>query len=120
MIKHLSSEMDKGVYEFTQEQIGDVHTVASLCKKFLKELPDPMIPEAVHEDFLTCARMTDETDRLTRLHELVYNLPTAHYHTLKFLMRHLMTVAEQSEGNKVRHSFFRLCTCPYNYTEYCI
>ncbi len=101
MIKHLSSEMDKGVYEFTQEEIGDVQTVASLFKKFLKELPDPMIPEAVHDEFIACARLADESDRLTRLHELVYNLPTAHYHTLKFIMLHLTMVAGQSDLNKV-------------------
>ena len=101
LIKNMSAEMDKGVYEFSQEEISDVHTVTSLFKKFFKELPDPMIPEAAHDSFIECARMGDEEQRLTRLAELVRDLPMAHYHTLKYLMQHLKRVAGQSELNKV-------------------
>lgn len=35
----------------------DVHTVASLLKLYLRELPEPVIPFAKYEDFLTCAQL---------------------------------------------------------------
>lgn len=35
----------------------DVHTVASLLKLYLRELPEPVIPFCKYEDFLTCAQL---------------------------------------------------------------
>lgn len=35
----------------------DVHTVASLLKLYLRELPEPVIPFARYEDFLSCAQL---------------------------------------------------------------
>lgn len=35
----------------------DVHTVASLLKLYLRELPEPVIPFSKYEDFLTCAQL---------------------------------------------------------------
>lgn len=34
----------------------DVHTVASLLKLYLRELPEPVIPFCKYEDFLSCAQ----------------------------------------------------------------
>ena len=92
--------MDKGSYSLSEHD--DVHIVSSLLKKFLKELPDPLIPGAVYNEFIACAREEDEEKKMNRLKELVHNLPTAHYHTLKFLMKHLRKVTTFHEVNKVR------------------
>lgn len=35
----------------------DVHTVASLLKLYLRELPEPVIPFCKYDDFLTCAQL---------------------------------------------------------------
>ena len=95
----MSVEMDKGNYEFSE--YGDIHTIGSLLKKFFKELPDPAVPVGLYDDFVTCAKETNEEERLSMLKELVYRLPTAHYHTVKFLMKHLKKVAAHSDQNKV-------------------
>uniref|UniRef100_A0A665V754 Rho GTPase activating protein 22 n=1 Tax=Echeneis naucrates TaxID=173247 RepID=A0A665V754_ECHNA len=39
----------------------DVHTVASLLKLYLRELPEPVIPFSKYEDFLTCAQLLHST-----------------------------------------------------------
>ena len=100
LIKSMSAEMDKGNYDFSD--YGDIHTVGSLLKKFFKELPDPAVPAHLYDDFVACAKEANDEDRLSSLKELVFQLPTAHYHTLKFLMRHLKKVASHSDENKVR------------------
>lgn len=41
-----------GIYSNT-----DVHTVASLLKLYLRELPEPVVPFCKYEDFLTCAQI---------------------------------------------------------------
>lgn len=99
LIKSMSAEMDKGNYEFSE--YGDIHTVGSLLKKFFKELPDPAIPVSLYDDFVSCVKEPDEEERLTSLKDLVYQLPMAHYHTVKYLMKHLKKVAAHSEQNKV-------------------
>lgn len=102
MINQMSSQMDKGHYLFEYSDYGqDIHTAASLLKKFFKELPDPLIPDNMYAHFLACARLADEKVRLTTLKELVYRLPTAHYHTLRFLIRHLVVVSTHHVQNKV-------------------
>ena len=42
-----------------------------------------------------------EGEQVTRLRGLVFHLPTANYHTLRYLTSHLNKVAEHSEENKV-------------------
>ena len=46
-----------------------------------------------------------EVEQVTRLRGLVFHLPMAHYHTLRFLTVHLNKVVEHAEQNKVGHSF---------------
>ncbi|KTG41271.1 hypothetical protein cypCar_00042283, partial [Cyprinus carpio] len=47
----------------------DVHTVASLLKLYLRELPEPVVPFCKYEDFLTCAQILakDEEEHLMTL-----------------------------------------------------
>ncbi len=104
----ISAEMDKGNYSFPDYE--DIHVMSSLLKKFLKELPDPLIPGAVYNDFIACGREENEEKRLSRLKELVYHLPTAHYHTLKFIMKHLRKVTTSHDINKVL-TYATLCVC---------
>lgn len=40
----------------------DVHTVASLLKLYLRELPEPVIPYAKYEDFLSCAKLLSKEE----------------------------------------------------------
>lgn len=34
----------------------DVHTVASLLKLYLRELPEPLVPYSRYEEFLACGK----------------------------------------------------------------
>lgn len=103
MINNMSAQMDKGNYLFDFSDYGqDVHTVASLLKKFLKDLPDALLPDNFYHKFVACARLPEEETRLSVLKDLVFQLPTAHYHTLRFIMRHLGKVVAHSKENKVK------------------
>lgn len=37
----------------------DVHTVASLLKLYLRELPEPVVPWTQYHDFLSCTNSLD-------------------------------------------------------------
>lgn len=45
----------------------DVHTVASLLKLYLRELPEPVIPYAKYEDFLSCAKLLSKEEEAVSL-----------------------------------------------------
>lgn len=42
----------------------DVHTVASLLKLYLRELPEPVIPFHKYDEFLTCAKLLGKDDEM--------------------------------------------------------
>ena len=55
-----------------------------------------------YKDFLEVIKESmGEMEQVKRLRGLVFHLPVAHYHTLKFLLRHLNRIAQHSDKNKV-------------------
>ncbi|XP_005412647.2 PREDICTED: rho GTPase-activating protein 22 [Chinchilla lanigera] len=81
----------------------DVHTVASLLKLYLRELPEPVIPFARYEDFLSCAQLLtkDEGEGTLELAKQVRNLPQANYNLLKYICKFLDEVQSHSDVNKM-------------------
>ncbi|XP_051523097.1 rho GTPase-activating protein 22-like isoform X2 [Myxocyprinus asiaticus] len=67
----------------------DVHTVASLLKLYLRELPEPVIPFCKYDDFLTCAQLLakDEEEGIQELGKLVKTLPAANFNLLKYICK---------------------------------
>ncbi|KAM6329780.1 rho GTPase-activating protein 22 isoform 2-T2 [Podargus strigoides] len=81
----------------------DVHTVASLLKLYLRELPEPVIPFAKYEDFLSCGQLLskDEGEGTQELVKQVKNLPQANYNLLKYICKFLDEVQAHSSINKM-------------------
>lgn len=51
---------------FSLHSNTDVHTVASLLKLYLRELPEPVVPYAKYEDFLSCAKLLSKEEEAVR------------------------------------------------------
>uniref|UniRef100_A0A2K5RXA6 Rho GTPase activating protein 22 n=1 Tax=Cebus imitator TaxID=2715852 RepID=A0A2K5RXA6_CEBIM len=81
----------------------DVHTVASLLKLYLRELPEPVVPFARYEDFLSCAQLLtkDEGEGTLELAKQVSNLPQANYNLLRYICKFLHEVQAYSNVNKM-------------------
>ncbi|XP_061666960.1 rho GTPase-activating protein 22 isoform X2 [Syngnathoides biaculeatus] len=81
----------------------DVHTVASLLKLYLRELPEPVIPFCKYEDFLTCAHLLakDEEEGVQELGKQVSTLPLPNYNLLKYICKFLDEVQSHSNENKM-------------------
>ncbi|KAG5831691.1 hypothetical protein ANANG_G00306430 [Anguilla anguilla] len=81
----------------------DVHTVASLLKLYLRELPEPVVPFSQYQDFLTCAQLLakDEEAGIEELAKQVKTLPLANHNLLKYICKFLDEVQSHSSQNKM-------------------
>uniref|UniRef100_A0A3B3UAX6 Rho GTPase activating protein 25 n=1 Tax=Poecilia latipinna TaxID=48699 RepID=A0A3B3UAX6_9TELE len=77
----------------------DVHTVASLLKLYLRELPEPVVPWSQYQDFLDCTNLLDT--RSKELEQQVALLPRANYNILSYVCRFLFQVQQHSDVNKM-------------------
>ncbi|KAF0031590.1 hypothetical protein F2P81_016145 [Scophthalmus maximus] len=81
----------------------DVHTVASLLKLYLRELPEPVIPFHKYDEFLASAKLLGKDDEMgiKELRKLVESLPPVNFNLLKYICRFLDEVQSYSGVNKM-------------------
>ncbi|XP_069070281.1 rho GTPase-activating protein 25 isoform X2 [Pleurodeles waltl] len=102
LVKQLRNAFDAGERP-SFDRDTDVHTVASLFKLYLRELPEPVIPWSQYEDFLLCGQFinTDEDKARQELLHQVSLLPKDNYNLLSFICRFLHEIQLNSAVNKM-------------------
>ncbi|XP_066892092.1 rho GTPase-activating protein 24 isoform X3 [Kogia breviceps] len=102
LVKELQDAFDCGEKP-SFDSNTDVHTVASLLKLYLRELPEPVIPYAKYEDFLSCAKLLSKEEEagVKGLAKQVKSLPVVNYNLLKYICRFLDEVQSYSGINKM-------------------
>ncbi|XP_054609233.1 rho GTPase-activating protein 22 [Dunckerocampus dactyliophorus] len=102
LVKELQEAFDCGDKPLFDSNT-DVHTVASLLKLYLRELPEPVIPFCKYEDFLTCAQLLakNEEEGVQELGKQVNTLPLANYNLLKYICKFLDEVQSHCNENKM-------------------
>ncbi|XP_062709364.1 uncharacterized protein LOC109409609 isoform X2 [Aedes albopictus] len=66
--------------------------VATVLKKFLRELPDPIIPVLFYDKFIEASKITSDAVAAETLRLLIHELPIHHGNTLKHIMVHLIRI----------------------------
>lgn len=85
----------------SEENCGDINSVASVLKTWFRELPDPLLTRQLYPEFIRAANIEDPSLQLMNLHQVTNQLPDPNYATLKFLMCHLNKVQANQEVNKM-------------------
>ncbi|XP_042360826.1 rho GTPase-activating protein 23 isoform X4 [Plectropomus leopardus] len=102
MVSMLQDQLNKGVdINPAEEKWQDLNVVSSLLKSFFRKLPEPLFTNDKYNDFIDANRMESASERLKTMKKLIRDLPDYYYHTLKFLVCHLKTVADNSDKNKM-------------------
>ncbi|XP_056309992.1 rho GTPase-activating protein 23 isoform X6 [Danio aesculapii] len=102
VVSSLQEQLNKGAdINITEEKWQDLNVVSSLLKSFFRKLPEPLFTDDKYNDFIEANRMENASDRLRTMKKLIRDLPDYYFHTLKFLIGHLKTVADHSEKNKM-------------------
>ncbi|KAH9440544.1 hypothetical protein MJO28_016246 [Puccinia striiformis f. sp. tritici] len=83
------------------DKFNDISAITSTLKNYFRQLPNPLFTFELHEAFVTVASMAQENIRLEALERVIYQLPGAHFETLKVLMIHLSNIEKQCEHNKM-------------------
>ncbi|XP_050795944.1 rho GTPase-activating protein 25 isoform X2 [Gopherus flavomarginatus] len=102
LVKQLRDAFDAGERP-SFDRDTDVHTVASLFKLYLRELPEPVVPWLQYEDFLLCGMLLN-ADEMKGHQELVKQLsllPRVNYNLLSYICRFLHEIQLNSSVNKM-------------------
>uniref|UniRef100_A0A674MAX8 Myosin IXB n=1 Tax=Takifugu rubripes TaxID=31033 RepID=A0A674MAX8_TAKRU len=89
-----------------------IHTVTGLVKRWLRELPDPLMTFDLYTDFLHAAELPDKAEKIRAVYQKVDELPPANYNTLERLIFHLVRVAKEEEHNKMSPSSLAIVFAP--------
>ncbi|XP_034462540.1 rho GTPase-activating protein 24-like isoform X2 [Hippoglossus hippoglossus] len=102
LVKELQEAFDAGERP-SLDSSTDVHTVASLLKLYLRQLPEPLVPYGCYQDFLLCGQTlkSDHTQGLGELRSLLHDLPVANFNLLNFICQFLNEVQSFSGSNKM-------------------
>ncbi|XP_076025116.1 rho GTPase-activating protein 24-like [Genypterus blacodes] len=102
LVKELQEAFDAGERP-SFDSSTDVHTVASLLKLYLRQLPEPLVPHSCYQHFLLCGQKmsSDRTLGLVQLRNLLHELPVANFNLLNFICQFLNDVQSYSSSNKM-------------------
>lgn len=89
----------------TYSNPGDIHCAAVIIKKFLRELPEPIMTFKLYDIIITSTAIPDVTAKLKVVWHILHNdLPIENFVLLKFLMEFLNEVLAHSAVNKMTAS----------------
>ncbi|CAG0918258.1 unnamed protein product [Notodromas monacha] len=96
--------------------LTEVHPniIANVLKLYLRQLPEPLLPAYLYNDFIRIAAEYPENDEeadspralraINSMRDIAAKLPKVHRDTLSFLMHHLTRVAAEAPANNMPSS----------------
>lgn len=89
-----------------------IHTISGLIKRWLRELPDPLMTFSLYHDFLHAVELPEEEEKIKAVYQKIEELPPANFSTLERLIFHLVRVAKEEEHNKMSPSALAIVFAP--------
>ncbi|XP_066234185.1 rho GTPase-activating protein 25 isoform X1 [Saccopteryx leptura] len=102
LVKQLRDAFDAGERP-SFDRDTDVHTVASLLKLYLRDLPEPVVPWSQYDGFLLCGQLmnADEAKAQQELMKQLSLLPRDNYSLLSYTCRFLHEIQLNCAVNKM-------------------
>ncbi|XP_078143628.1 unconventional myosin-IXb isoform X2 [Centroberyx gerrardi] len=89
-----------------------IHTITGLVKRWLRELPDPLMTSTLYNDFLHAVELPEKSERIRAIYQKVDELPSANYNTLERLIFHLVKVAKEEDHNRMTPNSLAIVFAP--------
>ncbi|KAL7333150.1 Rho-type gtpase-activating protein [Mucor circinelloides] len=82
-----------------EEKWNDICAVTSVLKQYFRELPNPLFTYELHSKFMDAMMISNSSEQLQTMTQLIQTLPIENFNTLKYLMEHLNRVQIRSKEN---------------------
>ncbi|KAG7258380.1 hypothetical protein CRUP_027352 [Coryphaenoides rupestris] len=102
-LKKLKAALDCSTSQL-QEFYCDPHAVAGALKSYLRELPEPLMTFELYDEWIQASSVPDPDKRLQALWVVCDQLPKNSKTNLRYLVKFLAKLAEDSEVNKMTPS----------------
>ncbi|KAI0305649.1 Rho GTPase activation protein [Multifurca ochricompacta] len=100
LIQQLFERGDYGSFDLRDtERFNDICSVTSVLKSYFRTLPNPLLTFVLHDEFIFASSVRDPAHKSGKYADLVKQLPTEHYYTLRMLMFHLHRIQDHHEQN---------------------
>ncbi|XP_060946640.1 rho GTPase-activating protein 17b isoform X2 [Limanda limanda] len=99
-LKKLKAALDCSTSQL-EEFYSDPHAVAGALKSYLRELPEPLMTFGLYDEWLQSSSVSDPDKRLQALWVTCNNLPKTHKANLRYLVKFLAKLAQDSDVNKM-------------------
>lgn len=110
-IRKLIAEFDAGLVDLA-EFGSDVHIVAGSLKQYLRELPEPLMTFSLYNEWIQAHGIQDNGARLQQYWSIVEKMPPLYKANLRYLVKFLGKLSENSEVNKMSASNIAIVIAP--------
>ncbi|XP_015778919.1 PREDICTED: rho GTPase-activating protein 44-like [Acropora digitifera] len=110
-IRKLIAEFDAGLVDLA-EFGSDVHIVAGALKQYLRELPEPLMTFSLYNEWIQAHGIQDNGARLQQYWSIVEKMPPLYKANLRYLVKFLGKLSENSEVNKMSASNIAIVIAP--------
>ncbi|KAL7826559.1 hypothetical protein AOLI_G00317680 [Acnodon oligacanthus] len=87
-------DLDDGQWE-------EIHVITGALKLFFRELPEPLFPFSFFDKFIAAIKITDYSQKVSYMQDLVRALPLPNHNTMEVLFKHLRKVIEHGDLNRM-------------------
>lgn len=117
----ITSNIQRLRQEFSSEQspdltkevyLQDIHCVGSLCKLYFRELPNPLLTYELYQKFTDAVSVKEEHEQLKNIQHVIKELPSPHFRTLEYLVKHLAHLATLSHQTNMHTRNLALVWAP--------
>ncbi|XP_057681786.1 rho GTPase-activating protein 17a isoform X7 [Corythoichthys intestinalis] len=102
-LKKLKAALDCSTSQL-EEFYSDPHAVAGALKSYLRELPEPLMTHQLYDEWTQACSLPDQDKRLQALWIVCDKLPKNNKTNLRYLVKFLAKLAQDSEVNKMTPS----------------
>ncbi|XP_013882510.1 rho GTPase-activating protein 17b isoform X3 [Austrofundulus limnaeus] len=102
-LKKLKAALDCSTSQL-EEFYSDPHAVAGALKSYLRELPEPLMTFSLYNEWIQASNVSDPDKRLQALWVACDHLPKASKANVRYLVKFLAKLAQESEVNKMTPS----------------
>ncbi|KAK2820827.1 hypothetical protein Q5P01_023786 [Channa striata] len=110
-LKKLKAALDCSTSQL-EEFYSDPHAVAGALKSYLRELPEPLMTYQLYDEWIQASSVSDPDKRLQALWVVCDQLPKNNKTNLRYLVKFLARLAQESEVNKMTLATLPLCWDP--------